>query len=294
MSNLTTRISSNPERLKQYLKDIYNVEKELYCASTAVAELNRKIDQVKREPVEYKETAPTPPVSPFTAGVTAATIAVIPAAIFIFVVEFFELFDLDIIGSFIEWPLYSILYALGIGTVVAIITALIHPIFNTRYKAELAKYNKDAQTYTLEKKSSQNALIANYQQLRTEYESCVLHCRKTLDTLYDCDVIFPKYRNLIAVAQFYEYMMSGRCSILEGHEGAYNIYENEIRQEIIITKLDEAINLLKEIRDTQYLLLEALHACNDRLKSIESLAAATEANTAAIAYNTAAIARNMN
>ena len=38
---------------------------------------------------------------------------------------------------------------------------------------------------------------------------------------------------------FDEYLQSGRCYTLEGHEGAYNLYEEEKFKEIILTKLDD-------------------------------------------------------
>ena len=47
--------------------------------------------------------------------------------------------------------------------------------------------------------------------------------------------------------------MSGRCVVFEGHEGAYNIYENEIRLNVVIQKLDDVIQKLDQIQDNQYI-----------------------------------------
>ena len=41
------------------------------------------------------------------------------------------------------------------------------------------------------------------------------------NTLYGYDVIFSKYRNVVALSTFYEYLAAGRCETLEGTTGAY-------------------------------------------------------------------------
>ena len=71
--------------------------------------------------------------------------------------------------------------------------------------------------------------------------------------MYSYNVIYDKYRyDLVAICTFAEYLRSGRCNSLQGHEGAYNIYENEIRMGIIISKLDEIITRLDRIEKNQY------------------------------------------
>lgn len=86
--------------------------------------------------------------------------------------------------------------------------------------------------------------------------------KNILHKMYNKAIIFPKYRNFTAVSSFYEYIDSGRCTRLDGHEGAYNIFENEIRQNIIIQKLDEAVRMLKKIEQNQYMLYDAIRETN--------------------------------
>ena len=128
-----------------------------------------------------------------------------------------------------------------------------------------------------------NVTIPAQQANKALYTQNIQECQTALKKLYDMDVIFPKYRNLLAVAQIYEYIAAGRCSKLEGHEGAYNLYESELRQNIIIGKLDQAIQVLEEIRDTQYMIYSAIQESNKLLQQVAD-------NTAATAYNTAVIA----
>lgn len=86
--------------------------------------------------------------------------------------------------------------------------------------------------------------------------------RETLRKIYDRGIIFPKYRNLIMMCSIYEYFCSGRCTTLEGHEGAYNILEMEIRLDRIITQLDKVITQLGAIQQSQYMLYSAIQESN--------------------------------
>ena len=65
-------------------------------------------------------------------------------------------------------------------------------------------------------------------------------------------VIHPKYLNFVAIASLSEYLDTGRCNTLEGADGAYNIYENEIRSNRVIEQLDQVITSLERIRQNQY------------------------------------------
>lgn len=89
-----------------------------------------------------------------------------------------------------------------------------------------------------------------------------------LNQLYDEDVIFPKYRNIVAISTISEYLESGRCSELEGANGAYNLYEMELRQNIVIGQLSIVVNNLEQIRNNQYSLYEELTKSNQMIGDI--------------------------
>ena len=122
---------------------------------------------------------------------------------------------------------------------------------------------------------------------------------QTLARLYSLNVIHPKYRNLVAISSFCEYFETGRCTQLEGHEGAYNIFEQEVRLDRIVTKLDVIAEKLNEIKTSQYYLYQAVREANNTLvhirnanqKMMESLDSIRE-NTALIEYNTRCAASN--
>ena len=92
--------------------------------------------------------------------------------------------------------------------------------------------------------------------------------RQVLEKLYTSDVIFPKYKNMVAICTIYEYFAAGRCTTLVGADGAYNLYESELRQNLIIGKLDTIISQLEEIKQNQYILYTELKKTNSITSSI--------------------------
>ena len=122
---------------------------------------------------------------------------------------------------------------------------------------------------------------------------------KNLNYLYDAAYIFPKYRNIIAISSFLEYFQSGRVYELAGPNGAYNLYENEVSLNMIITKLDTIISKLESIRTNQYMLYTAIQESKSLLESLDcKMTRANDNlnsimnNSALIAYNTKAAADN--
>jgi len=132
--------------------------------------------------------------------------------------------------------------------------------------------------------------------LEKEYEELIIKPKKEakalLEKLYSKNIIFPKYRNFAIVAQIYEYLLSGRCDQLEGPYGAYNLYESELRQNIIINRLDEIIIQLERLNSTMGTMCGAIHETNYLLGNISRTLGRIEANTALTAYNSQCIAHN--
>ena len=86
---------------------------------------------------------------------------------------------------------------------------------------------------------------------------------KCRNELYSYNIVFDKYRNIVALSTFYEYLMAGRCETLDGVNGAYNIYENEIRLNTIITKLDE-------IKENQFIIYNKLRDIDNSLSALNN------------------------
>ena len=122
---------------------------------------------------------------------------------------------------------------------------------------------------------------------------------KTRNELYSYDIIFGKYREPVALATFYEYLMAGRCDGLEGPNGAYNLYESEIRANMIISQLSTIISQLEEIKQNQYTIYTELKGMSRSLNELAStMKQATKAiegierNTGRIADYSEVIANN--
>lgn len=160
--------------------------------------------------------------------------------------------------------------------------------YEVQNKSELNEYKQNIEN---EKKrvATENANKIMLQKSRTLLYSQYQKVSELLLKMYSLNVIYPKYRNMIAVASFVEYIDSGRCHALTGHEGAYNIYETEVRLDRIITNQEEILIRLEQIRDNQHMLYSAISSAN---KEIEKLSSAYKSQTKVIAQNNEIIAYN--
>lgn len=165
--------------------------------------------------------------------------------------------------------------------------------------SEIAVQNQQIEAQNENERAYAQRKITLLEQELAALNHMMSETKQVLDTYYRQDIIYPKYRNLIAVSSFYEYLSSGRCTHLEGHEGAYNIFENEIRQNWIINKLDEVIDRLDRIEDHQYMLYSAIQESNSKtailsqqLDQCASSLQGIEENAAITAYNSHITAQN--
>ena len=105
--------------------------------------------------------------------------------------------------------------------------------------------------------------------------------------LKTCGVVHPKYANLVALSSIYEYYETGRTDTLTGPNGAYNLYEQDVKAEAIIESLHGIADKLEGIESAQYTILYTLQ---DMKENTEKLLTDIADNTARIAYNTAVTA----
>lgn len=129
------------------------------------------------------------------------------------------------------------------------------------YQKKFDKYQsdvlKDQQRVRLEN-IKKDVLLAELSQMRELNAAS----KETLKRIYDKNIIFPKYRTMVMVCSLYEYVCTGRCDALEGHEGAYNLLELEIRLDKIVTQLDSVISMLGRIQQSQYMIYSAIQDAN--------------------------------
>lgn len=101
---------------------------------------------------------------------------------------------------------------------------------------------------------------------KTLKETYQLTC-KTLQQCYDVDIIPAKYRNIVPICMFYDYISNGRTYSLKRNpsafdEGAINMYEDELFKREIVNKLDIIINNLEELKQGQKVLYNAIQEGN--------------------------------
>lgn len=111
--------------------------------------------------------------------------------------------------------------------------------------------------------------------------------RALLDRYYASEIIYPKYRTLPALTSIYEYFMTGRCTELTGPHGAYNLYEDELRKDTVISQLNTVIENLEQIRHNQYMLYQQVKAIQENTATIASELQQIKGYTVQIAQLTA-------
>lgn len=194
---------------------------------------------------------------------------------------------------------------LGVGICGLIFAAIFIPIALSHKKNRLVYYSEKIEEHAKsleaeEKRLDRGAaygkhLIAVSEKLEKQLDDT----SNALKKLYSINIIHPKYQNLIAIASFCEYFETGRCTQLEGHEGAYNIFENEVRLDKIITNQERILDSLDQIKNNQYTLYCAmresqyqLERISGKLDRVMSLSEQTAQNSAITAYNTKCSADN--
>lgn len=80
--------------------------------------------------------------------------------------------------------------------------------------------------------------------------------KNLLTQLYAQQYMYPKYCTLPALTSIYEYFITGRCDELTGPHGAYNMYEDELRKDMVISQLNVVIEHLEQIKQNQYMLYQ--------------------------------------
>ena len=191
-------------------------------------------------------------------------------------------------------------------------------ILRKRKAAQINKENTDAynQQYQIyqkrlsstQKKNEQSTSTYNQQLVvwenntrknRVLLEKHLDQTKRLLDKFYSLEHIYAKYRNLPALTSICEYFITGRCDSLVGPHGAYNMFEDEVRKDTVISQLNTVIENLEQIRRNQYLLYQQVsmiqkntQSIEYELKQIKGYTASLNELTALNVYYSALTARN--
>ena len=291
----------NTNELISYVQKIYEIEKNIYMQNHFLNELQNKRSRlmswiperpIMEHPINDERASQLfrdSDLGSDSKGVIWGFLSGILA--WVLTVKIKGGFWSIILGFFIGY----IVFCLIANLITGIISIKEKIIFNEGLK----NLNDDIEKNNAEDKKEVERRINS---LDTQISECSKNLNNTqniLNKFYSKDIIFEKYRNIYAISSICEYLKSGRCDSLTGTNGAYNLYEAELRQGIIINKLDEIISRLDRIEQNQYLLYEAINETN---RSVNQLMKTTNAailelqnlkdNVEICAYNSSIIAQN--
>lgn len=216
--------------------------------------------------------------------------------------------------SMVAMPESLILIIFGLIVVAVSIWMIKMGADGIKYIKEIKEHNKneriafERRNEELERENEKNEKRyyqdhAEWQKLREKIDEKLetphrqsLNIRKKF---YARDVIYPKYQNLPALTSIYEYFITGRCEELTGPHGAYNMYEDEMRKDTVISQLSTVIANLEQIKQNQYMLYQQVKTIQktasvigNELAQIRGYTAALTELSAMNAYYNAVSARN--
>lgn len=298
MKELTTK------DMTEYLKNVMELESSIYCQEETIQNMklvyrNKVIEQsnklfyLKEKPIIKKKEIAKPEnpkdtrlYNPVEAEKSAhknqlrfSMIGIIPVLIGICIHKRFVIG----IGLFII-VFYLILAKISKSKISQLEAKELR--LDLEYESKIAEYEQQVavneqeyETKLKEREQTEKQAQMNVREAETaqreadkmieeEFGVPLTQTRQLLEKMYDLGVIFPKYRNWVAISTIYEYFATGRCTTLVGADGAYNLYESELRQNLIIGKLDEIVKQLEIIKQNQYTLFTELNKTNYIIKEM--------------------------
>lgn len=295
---------------RKFITDIYECEKQKYILSERKKILGKEINKeyilpdfkttsfYKNYLKEYRSKKPIPKVPDqrpeFTSGEifdAIVTTGLIPGAIIGVIVNIVVII---ITHSAVPWFL---IIAIAVTAGSLIFNLCMHNGDVKRFNygqqrvEDVKKYNNDTIKYNNEryeywrkefKKSEENKL-KNFQKSKEKILTEEIRAinkkidviKETLDMLYNLRLngvlcLHPNYQGLVPISVIYGYFDTGRCTTLQGHEGAYNLYEDEKLKGLIINKLDLVSKQLGNLQSSMIYVGQAISECNRRLSDLES------------------------
>ena len=167
------------------------------------------------------------------------------------------------------------------------------------YQANVTLIQKRNQDEKLSYNKNMELWNKSYNENRTVLYDKLIKSNALLEKMYTKDFIYPKYHNLPALTSIYEYLLIGRCDELSGPHGAYKLYEDEVRNDTVISQLNIVIENLEQIKQNQYMLYQQakmisdnVSAVKDELSTISGYTVRLTELTALNTYYSAMTARN--
>ena len=172
-----------------------------------------------------------------------------------------------------------LLLAVLITSIVFIIRGFVFIIKNLNhklaYRKQMKKYHAKCASYEAYSQAVSEQYVSDMKIWERSNDEIVnmtskplKETKELLEEYYSAGIVYPKYRNLPALASMYEYLITGRCESLTGPHGAYNLYEDEIRKDMVISQLSVVIQNLERIKQNQYMLYQQVKEIQQTVNSI--------------------------
>lgn len=261
--------SLTKDELLQYLDRAIALENSIYGQSQIIDEYNAAMEKCKPPAFVKEEVTLVPePVlnvaSDVIGNFVGGVVLVLVAAFLLFVLIYNQ--NVFLLILFLASGIFGVLY---IG-----ISISFHNSWKKEFK-EVAEQNRVAieRVNELNQRKEQEYEKAlpvwqhSLEEGRAQLNRPLQETTEILNELYSSDYIYPKYRNLPALTSIYEYLVTGRCDELSGPHGAYNLYEDEVRKDTIISKLSDVVANLEKIRGNQYMLYECIRDIQDSTRA---------------------------
>ncbi len=288
-------------QLTEYLKNVKDLEVSCYLQAQVIQRLKQQPQKMKQE-IDALEQTQSESITKPSSFIVDLILGVFSSAFFALIGAIF-----GAVGGGVIWfilrlfdgsPKFIPFVKRGaiIVFILVFFASLLMIIFsgkdNRKTYPERLKAFQDRQSANknlIERKKKQRL---DFGQILLQSDMKYKETQRLLQRYYDLGYIYPSYRGMVPICTIYQYFESGRCSCLEGHEGAYNLYESELRMNLILSKLDDIIYRLDDISRNQMVLAQEIRRSDAKISEISKSLNSIEANTAVSRYLSGITAAN--
>lgn len=273
----------NAKDLREYLGIVVDMEENIFMQKTLISNMEQELNRLK---IPKRVIDPAEPIKPkelVGSGKKYGIIGILIGGVGLFFLTFFiaciiyaayhydEKVDQILSPFLIIVPVIWMFYCIAKDKKATEKFMQKKVVIENTYQMELREYRRTIENNERQRKQDEAERTVKTIFLESQKAEAIKSLSistEHLKKIYEKDIIFPKYRNLVMACSLYEYFCAGRCDALEGHEGAYNILETEIRLDRIVSQLDQVITHLERIEQNQFMLYSVIQRSNQWLGQI--------------------------
>ncbi len=256
-----------------YLEIVLDMEKEIFFQNKAIEKIKEQIESLGHARKFEKPKSPDENADFKCISSILAAVGLIVVTFLLWCFRNETKYDDYFMTKFLSGVILIIAIILSIVSVISVFNAIINVLFLFD-KTEINNYNKAYDEY-LKATENDKIRVNNELILKSQLESDVeqliqqnLSTKRTLEEIYNKGIIYPKYRNFIAISYIYEIIASGQ----KKHLGeAYDSFEYLSRMDKIIFDLECILTSLEQIKNNQYMLYASIKEINGRLDYLITL-----------------------